>query len=776
MGRRMTRRFSRTMLVLHRRAQPWLSASLTRFPVWQAALLVCTLLIGVRAGVVVQTINHHRVVLLTLADTTAAVNRHSALEWQLISGAFLDKDLRQSLQASRATLLDFQTRLTDADRQQKSRTSRVPTAFRLNLASQDPASTASVVRLLTALVGAIDREFAHVNQGDLVSARGVHDALVGPITAQLAQAIGVARTSRDLQAQRTLNQATVVMVSMILFFTLTVLALAQRLLLGQQRAERLEGERQAEREREERDSMTGLWNRRDLQRRHDRWPTDEPMAVLMLDLNRLKAVNDSGGHAAGDAYIRRVASALLEATRPHTLVARWGGDEFVALLPAVSEAEAHRVAERTAALMATPDELRPPFAYGVSRCSGGQPLEQALTLADAAMYEHKERQHQELERLGTGTRLGPTVEEFTVRLEQLETPQDVLQEGLMLALHLLEFNVSAYLTRQGERFVLCQLDGTVPETARTSFVGTSYRETSGITARAVMQNATVWSNDYPSEDDTLQAWLHLDLKSVIAVPVRYGGQVKGVLVLMQLGSWRVITPQVRRLLEAVARRLGHTYEHAQAIEDVRQAHHGGLLALGVALEERDLETSGHTERVVELSEALGRRLGMSGSKLEALRQGASLHDIGKLAIPDAVLLKPGPLTPDEWQVMQQHAVRGYEIAQRLSGLMPTTLDVIRHHHEKWNGSGYPDGLAGEDIPLAARIFALCDVYDALTHARPYKRAWSHEETMAEIQRQCGVHFDPAVVDAFGRMVKEEPLSFVEDLGELLTVGNVLAAS
>lgn len=769
----MTLRFSQNMLVLRQRAQPWLNACVAGFPVWQVTLLVCTLLIGARAALVVQTINHHRVVLLRLADTMAAVNRHSALEWQVISGAFLDKELRQTLQASRTTLQDLRTELADVDRQQ---TSPVPSVLHLNLPNRDPASTVAVVQLLTALIGAIDQEFALVNQGDLVSARGVHDTLVGPITARLAQAIGVARASRDLQAQRTLNQATVVMVSMIFFFTLTVMTLAQRLLRGQQRAEQLERERQTEREREERDSMTGLWNRRGLQRRYDRWPTDEIMTVLMLDLNRLKAVNDSGGHAAGDAYIRRVALALLEASRPHELVARWGGDEFVALLPAVSEAEAHRVAERTVTLLATPDELRPPFAYGVARCFSGQPLEQALTLADAAMYEHKERQQQDLERLGTGTRLGPTVEEFTVRLEQLETPQDVLQEGLTLARHLLEFNVSAYLERQGEGFALHHLDGLIPETTRTSFVGTSYREASGITARAVMQNATVWSNDYPSEADTLQAWLQLDLKSVIAVPVRYGGRVMGVLVLMQLGSWRVITPQVRRLLEAVARRLGHTYEHAQAVEDIRQAHHGGLLALGVALEERDLETSGHTERVVELSEVLGRRLGLSGSKLEALRQGASLHDIGKLAIPDAVLLKPGALTPDEWHVMQQHAVRGHEIAQRLSGLMPATLDVIRHHHEKWNGGGYPDGLAGETIPLAARIFALCDVYDALTHARPYKRAWSHDETMAEIQRQRDVHFDPVVVDAFVRMVGEETASFLDDTGELLTIGDVLEAS
>ncbi|WP_234009291.1 HD-GYP domain-containing protein [Deinococcus sp. NW-56] len=166
--------------------------------------------------------------------------------------------------------------------------------------------------------------------------------------------------------------------------------------------------------------------------------------------------------------------------------------------------------------------------------------------------------------------------------------------------------------------------------------------------------------------------------------------------------------------------------------------------------------------------ALGERLGLGGQRLEALRQGASLHDIGKLTIPDAVLLKPGKLTPEEWAVMQSHAERGAAIAGRLRGLLPGTLDVIRSHHEKWDGSGYPDGLAGEAIPLAARVFAICDVYDALTQARPYKRAWSHGEALAELQAQSGRHFDPAVVAAFLEIVETVDLAAVssgEALGE-----------
>lgn len=759
-GQSMTLYRNQSWPAFRRWAQLWARTRVLGFPVWQLVLVLCTLMISVQTVMVVRTINHHRSVLLMLADTTAAINRHSALEWQLISGAFLDKDLRHTFETSRATLQAFQTDLEHADQM------RAGTVTSSSASPRSAASTETVVRLLTVLTRAIDREYSFVNQGDLVNARGVHDMLVSPTTAQLDQAISQTRASREQLSQHTLIQASMILVSMLLCFTLTVMVLSQRLLRDHQRAEQLERERQAEREREERDSLTGLWNRRGLQRQYTHLALGEEVVILMLDLNHLKAINDNGGHAAGDAHIRRVTTALLEATKSHDLVARWGGDEFVALLPKMTEAEAHRVAEQAMALLATPDNPLP-FAYGLTSCYADRPLEQALTLADAAMYEHKEHQKRDPVNFGTGTRLGPTVEEFTVRLEQLETPHEVLQEGLTLARHLLGFNVSTYLERHGEVFVLRQLDGTVLEVTKAHFEGTRYQESSGVTARAVIQRTTVWSNDYPAEVDAIQAWLDLGLKSVIAVPVRYRGRVMGVITLMQMGSWRVITPQVRLLLEAVARRLGHTYEHAQAIEDVRNALQAGLFALGVALEERDLETSGHTERVVRLSTVLGSRLGWSGAKLEALRQGASLHDIGKLAIPDAVLLKPGALTPGEWAVMQKHTVRGYEIAQRLSGLMSTTLEVIHHHHEKWNGSGYPDRLAGEAIPLAARIFAVCDVYDALTHARPYKRAWSHQEALEEILAQRGIHFDPEVVGAFFTLDAESIVVPLDDSGALL---------
>jgi putative nucleotidyltransferase with HDIG domain len=162
---------------------------------------------------------------------------------------------------------------------------------------------------------------------------------------------------------------------------------------------------------------------------------------------------------------------------------------------------------------------------------------------------------------------------------------------------------------------------------------------------------------------------------------------------------------------------------------------------------RDRETEDHTRRVTELALHLAHRLGIAGSELMYIRFGAMLHDIGKLAIPDNILFKPGPLTDEEWEIMRSHP----ELATELLGPFPylaPALAIPRSHHEKWDGSGYPDGLAGTDIPLAARIFAFADVYDALTSDRPYRPAWSQAEAMDFIQKKSGVHFDPSITPVF----------------------------
>lgn len=166
-----------------------------------------------------------------------------------------------------------------------------------------------------------------------------------------------------------------------------------------------------------------------------------------------------------------------------------------------------------------------------------------------------------------------------------------------------------------------------------------------------------------------------------------------------------------------------------------------------ALELRDGETAGHSQRVTKLSVAVGRSLGLGVDEIINIRRGSYLHDIGKMAIPDAILLKPGPLTNDEWDVMKQHPVRSREFVSEipfLQGAIPITYS----HHERWDGMGYPEGLQGEQIPFLARIFAVVDNWDALTSDRPYRKAWSNEKTIAFLRENAGKMFDPKVVDVF----------------------------
>ncbi|NWG21181.1 MAG: HD-GYP domain-containing protein [Chloroflexi bacterium] len=162
-------------------------------------------------------------------------------------------------------------------------------------------------------------------------------------------------------------------------------------------------------------------------------------------------------------------------------------------------------------------------------------------------------------------------------------------------------------------------------------------------------------------------------------------------------------------------------------------------------------TEGHSERVTELTLQLARRLQVPAEELDHIRRGALLHDIGKMGIPDHILLKPGPLSVDEWAIMREHPVHAFRWLAPIPFLRPA-LAIPYAHHERWDGSGYPRGLHGDQIPLAARIFAVVDVWDALRSSRPYRAAWSEEQTIAYLSSLAGTHFDPQIVETFLAML------------------------
>jgi putative two-component system response regulator len=215
----------------------------------------------------------------------------------------------------------------------------------------------------------------------------------------------------------------------------------------------------------------------------------------------------------------------------------------------------------------------------------------------------------------------------------------------------------------------------------------------------------------------------------------------------------IFTPVLAEVLRAKVSAFVHLYlqsqELQQSLESITALNIEMLARLAAAAEFRDDETGQHTRRVGDLSVSIAQRLGVPDLELGLIRLAAPLHDVGKIALPDAILGKPGKLTRAEFEQMKAHTTVG---AQMLAGSTFALLETAEHvaltHHERWDGSGYPNGLAGEEIPLAGRIVAVADVFDALTHVRPYKAAWSSADAIAEITSHAGEHFDPHVVDAF----------------------------
>ena len=245
----------------------------------------------------------------------------------------------------------------------------------------------------------------------------------------------------------------------------------------------------------------------------------------------------------------------------------------------------------------------------------------------------------------------------------------------------------------------------------------------------------------------------LGVASLAAAPVRdRSGTLLGAFLMhsFEVHSWE---QREHDLFGAVAATLAALAARLVAEEQALAAKEDAIKALGVAVESRAPEVKGRIERVTDLTVRVGQALNLDAGMLAALRWGAHLHDLGKVATPDAILHKPGRLEPAERQVMQQHAEAGHNVAQQLAFLPRSALDIVLYHHERWDGQGYPHGLKGEAIPLTARIFAVCDVYDALTSLRPYKVAWSYERAIAEIAAQAGKQFDPRIVEVFLKLVE-----------------------
>ncbi len=336
--------------------------------------------------------------------------------------------------------------------------------------------------------------------------------------------------------------------------------------------------------------------------------------------------------------------------------------------------------------------------------------------------------------------------ELSIHLEALTDPQAISQTALETLIELTDFEAGSLMIQTRENVVRhLFLVGIHAQGYLENFVDYDFDIAKGMIGVSLQTREPMIQSDYPNWPEAIPG---IGILSVALMPVFHSGTFYGILALRSFNKHVLDTPNARTVIEAITYRVERAIERSENLAQLRHTRTEALLAMGLMLEHRDLETKGHTERVTQIALEIGEALCLPPEQLEELRWGAYLHDVGKVAIPDRVLLKAGKLDLEEWQVMQNHAILGEEMLSKLDFIPSPVLKIVRHHHERWDGSGYPEGLKRDQIPLLARVFSIADVFDALISERPYKRAWTSEEALSEIRRQAGFQFDPELVELF----------------------------
>lgn len=455
------------------------------------------------------------------------------------------------------------------------------------------------------------------------------------------------------------------------------------------------------------DEVTNLYNRRffaiRLEEEIARYRRfRHPVSLVLLDLDGFKSINDQFGHVAGDETLRGVADLLLKHSRGINIICRYGGDEFAILLVETPKAGAQIYADRIRHVLAQhgfPHGSLLSASLGVASLPEdvGASADDLIRAADEALYASKRGGKN---RVSTHQAPGPEAAEAEL-LHAISGGSDAPLFGLSEAGPGLEALRGARPAGPDERGVLV-LSGAVD--VRLALEGLS------------------------------DAAYDLILRP--AAPGAMPGRMP------EDGGWP--RGEIRLL--------------PSGLPPLSRGERATLTALHDLIAARDAGTGAHSERVRVYALAVAHAHGMTEAEARDIEHGVILHDIGKIGIPDSILLKPGPLTPDEWKVMRTHPEVGRRLVEHipfLAGAVP----IVYHHHERWDGTGYPEGLRGESIPLGARIFAVADALDAMTFDRPYSRAVSLAAAREEISRCAGTHFDPAVVATFLAI----PLTVFEEL-------------
>ena len=361
-----------------------------------------------------------------------------------------------------------------------------------------------------------------------------------------------------------------------------------------------------------------------------------------------------------------------------------------------------------------------------------------------------------VDRLRRGAAAYADLAEFSGRIEEIDDAEVLVDHGVRALMSAFGMGGAAYFTREGAVLAITARWGVLAESTRPPLRAVRLGE--GAVGRAAVTRESVYVESYQTWPHRLTDLANADTATVLALPVHTDDDVAHVILMSATGRPVSLRPDQVTIARAFVRRLERALERTHTQHQVEASREEAFRALGMALEYRDFETRGHTDRVVALARRFGRHLDLTDTAVEALAWGAYLHDLGKLAIPDGILLKPARPTSAEFEWAKRHAVIGHEMSRDLVFLPEASREVVRSHHERWDGAGYPDGLAGEAIPFLARVFTLVDVYDALVSERAYKPAWSSAAAQAEIASKAGTQFDPGLTAALLAMLAdgEEP--------------------
>ncbi len=517
-----------------------------------------------------------------------------------------------------------------------------------------------------------------------------------------------------------------------------------------------------------RDHLTGVFNRIRLEEELQRaWLLakryERSMSVVVVDLDNFKTANDSYGHAVGDAILRDVAALLQKAARASDVVARYGGDEFICILPQARDADARAFAERfldqlrSNTFRTASHRLTLTATVGIASLASADPpntSDELLSQADRALYMAKRAGR---DRIGIwpGARPTETPAAPKAPAPPLATSAQVIivdDEPAVLEL------VGTMLNRKGYRTTTCASVGEALEHIRPApgtydilLTDLSMPGKSGIDLLHEVTNADdsivkIVMTGFATVDTAVDC-LREGAYDFIQKPIRLGELSALIARAFEYRRLKVENVRYQFHLEELVRE--RSARLVESLEEVTRAHRFTLDALVAMLDAREHQTGQHSLRARDLTVLLARQMGVSGEALEIIATGAFLHDIGKIGVPDAILLKPGHLLPDEWTTMKTHCEIGYRILSKNPNLAGAA-EIVYAHHERWDGSGYPRGLKGDAICLGARIFAVADTFDAMRSDRVYRKAQSLDATTEEIERHAGVHFDPAVVAMFLR--------------------------